>query len=311
MNYKLRHIHLFVILLLVLILSCIKFSSFNLGFFKFRELATVQDATAQHAAALAAQHAAAASSSASPPAPPAADADADTTAPPATDTAASDTTAPAAASDGVATDTYNHYYQQDAANAPLVIFNTNVNGESIGSYTPVEETDYASATDETACNALEGGKWSEGSCIEESGFTNLGPRQLYGNGSPMLPTLSGPAGGSNVVNSKKVKQGFMTGGLKNFFNNLFGIKEGLASKPPSADADGGDEWILKSKIVPPVCPKCPEQTKCDCGATCPPCPAPARCPEPAFECKKVPNYRSTNDNYLPRPVLADFSQFGM
>jgi len=46
---------------------------------------------------------------------------------------------------------------------------------------------------------------------------------------------------------------------------------------------------------------------------CPPCPACARCPEPSFECKKVPNY-SVNSNgsmSVPRPVLADFTQFGM
>ena len=47
------------------------------------------------------------------------------------------------------------------------------------------------------------------------------------------------------------------------------------------------------------------------GNKCPPCPPCARCPEPAFECKKVPNYRSTDDRYLPKPVLNDFSQFGM
>ena len=41
---------------------------------------------------------------------------------------------------------------------------------------------------------------------------------------------------------------------------------------------------------------------------CPPC---GRCPEPAFDCKKVPNYGSTNSEYLPTPVLSDFSQFGM
>jgi hypothetical protein len=43
---------------------------------------------------------------------------------------------------------------------------------------------------------------------------------------------------------------------------------------------------------------------------CPPCPPCARCPEPSFECKKVPNYSSGNDQYLPRPVLNDFSEFG-
>ena len=48
--------------------------------------------------------------------------------------------------------------------------------------------------------------------------------------------------------------------------------------------------------------------------TCPepqPCPPCGRCPEPSFDCKKVPNYSSTNSEYLPVPVLTDFSQFGM
>jgi hypothetical protein len=44
--------------------------------------------------------------------------------------------------------------------------------------------------------------------------------------------------------------------------------------------------------------------------TCPPCPACERCPEPAFECKKVPNYRSPSiGQYLPMPILTDFSKF--
>ena len=45
--------------------------------------------------------------------------------------------------------------------------------------------------------------------------------------------------------------------------------------------------------------------------TPPPCPPCGRCPEPSFDCKKVPNYSSTNSEYLPMPVLNDFSQFGM
>ncbi len=44
--------------------------------------------------------------------------------------------------------------------------------------------------------------------------------------------------------------------------------------------------------------------------SCPPCPACERCPEPAFECKKVPNYRSSSmNNYMPVPILNDFSRF--
>ena len=82
---------------------------------------------------------------------------------------------------------------------------------------------------------------------------------------------------------------------------------------PASDIAPGQEnmYILKSEIVPPVCPMCPEAAACPRQEKCPPCPACARCPEPAFECKKVPNYSSSNENYLPRPVLADFSQFGM
>ncbi len=47
---------------------------------------------------------------------------------------------------------------------------------------------------------------------------------------------------------------------------------------------------------------------CPTPQPCPPC---GRCPEPSFDCKKVPNYSSTNSEYLPMPVLNDFSQFGM
>ncbi len=83
--------------------------------------------------------------------------------------------------------------------------------------------------------------------------------------------------------------------------------------PNGYDGAPGDEdmYILKSEIVPPVCPACPTQTTCPRQEPCPPCPPCARCPEPAFECKKVPNYRTDNSQYLPRPVLSDFSQFGM
>jgi hypothetical protein len=78
-----------------------------------------------------------------------------------------------------------------------------------------------------------------------------------------------------------------------------------------------DLYILKSEVVPPVCPACPNVTVCpnnNNNKPPPPCPPCARCPEPSFECKKVPNYSSNSNNstnYLPRPILTDFSQFGM
>ena len=82
-------------------------------------------------------------------------------------------------------------------------------------------------------------------------------------------------------------------------------------------------YILKSQIVPPVCPACPpviEGGGCPsaCKAKCAPCPRPPpippcppceRCPEPQFKCKKVPDYRNILPGNLPRPLLNDFSQF--
>ncbi len=96
---------------------------------------------------------------------------------------------------------------------------------------------------------------------------------------------------------------------------------------PSDNIPEGDEdlYILKSKIVPPVCPKCPDARACPREKPCPACKPCGRCPEPAFECKKVPNYNvlntssypSANSNggnnnvndILPRPMLNNFSTF--
>ena len=73
------------------------------------------------------------------------------------------------------------------------------------------------------------------------------------------------------------------------------------------------KYILKSEIVPPVCPKCPDSRTCPREKPAPPCPPCARCPEPAFECKKVPNYSAIDaanaGNILPMPRLNSFAQF--
>jgi hypothetical protein len=97
-----------------------------------------------------------------------------------------------------------------------------------------------------------------------------------------------------------------------------------------------DLYILKSQIVPPVCPVCPTAAMCadKIKAKCPPCPACARCPESNFDCKKVPSYYSSSESRnpyssygrggfdatgsfngsssnMPVPVMSDFSTFGM
>lgn len=103
---------------------------------------------------------------------------------------------------------------------------------------------------------------------------------------------------------------------------------------PASQIPPGQEdlYILKSQIVTPTCPTCPACPAFSPAASdksmsttsmmpasqqqqskekCPPCPSCARCPEPAFDCKKVPNYSAMNNEFLPIPVLNDFSSFGM
>jgi hypothetical protein len=71
-----------------------------------------------------------------------------------------------------------------------------------------------------------------------------------------------------------------------------------------------DLYILKSEVVPPVCPACPAASSCPRQEPCPACPPCGRCPEPSFECKKVPNYNAINNQYLPAPFVNSFSSFG-
>lgn len=84
---------------------------------------------------------------------------------------------------------------------------------------------------------------------------------------------------------------------------------------PASQIPPGQEdlYILKSEVVPPICPACPSITAIPRQEPCPACPPCGRCPEPSFECKKVPNYNAglNGGDFLPVPVLSDFSSFGM
>ena len=127
------------------------------------------------------------------------------------------------------------------------------------------------------------------------------------NGNPL--NLFGLMGGANDISSPSNIFTTSDGrqGIANTQNTIKGI--------PSSQIPSGqhDLYILKSQVVPPVCPACPPVylDKKELGKECPPCPACARCPEPSFDCKKVPNYELGPQNtFLPRPVLNNFSTFG-
>jgi hypothetical protein len=77
----------------------------------------------------------------------------------------------------------------------------------------------------------------------------------------------------------------------------------MAAVPKSSIPLGSEElYVLRSEVASLM--NKPAQTPC------PPC---GRCPEPSFSCKKVPNYNDVHseNNYLPKPVLSDFSTFAM
>ena len=103
------------------------------------------------------------------------------------------------------------------------------------------------------------------------------------------------------------------------FNNTIGNSNNSSVYYPNqgiskSDIPKGQEdlYILKSEVVPPVCPVCPslsvQQSMLD-KKKCPPCPACARCPEPGYECKLVAA-PSNNPSSFPKPILNDFSTFG-
>jgi hypothetical protein len=139
-----------------------------------------------------------------------------------------------------------------------------------------------------------------------NGYPNYNTNQYYGPYGGTVGSVTGPNG--NTAYYAQGPYGNTVAGTTNneYYNSL---PPGIPASqiPPGQE----DLYILKTEVVPPVCPACPQSSACPRQEPCPPCPACARCPEPAFECKKVPNYSAMSDEYLPAPVLNDFSQFGM
>lgn len=150
---------------------------------------------------------------------------------------------------------------------------------------------------------------------------NISSSQYYGSTGNRIQTndesnnesnnnYGGPYGGSvdNYHGPRMTKYNVQQNAQSHFDPYDSALPPGI----PGSQIPRGDEhlYILKSEVVPPVCPVCPS----NCNSRkepCPACPPCGRCPEPSFECKKVPNYNAINDSYLPVPVLNDFSSFGM
>jgi hypothetical protein len=146
-----------------------------------------------------------------------------------------------------------------------------------------------------------------GNAVAGTANTGYNSNQYYGPYGGSAGAVTGPAG--NTAYYAQGPAGNTVAGTTSNTDYYSTLPPGIPGNqiPPGQE----DLYILKSQVVPPVCPACPTSAACPRQEPCPPCPACARCPEPAFECKKVPNYNAINNEYLPAPILNDFSQFGM
>jgi hypothetical protein len=151
---------------------------------------------------------------------------------------------------------------------------------------------------------MNGGDENDPSDMITSSFKHTKYNKAYNNSSDREKT------NNNMYDS--VSQGAMNGSM--YSNSDSGSGSDLGSGGGGgggSDSSNGitrdqipngqeDMYILKSQIVAPVCPACPPFPPINCdklingGKKCPPCKPCGRCPEPAFECKKVPNYSSSS-----------------
>ena len=129
--------------------------------------------------------------------------------------------------------------------------------------------------------------------------TDVNETTYYGPNGGQATTVTGPGGNTYASYDSSA-----------YYNSL---PQGVSrSQIPSGQED---LYILKSQVIIPVCPVCPSPiVKCPDSTDvtkCPACPACMRCQESPYECKKVPTYKAFNQDYMPVPVLSDFSSFGM
>jgi hypothetical protein len=159
-------------------------------------------------------------------------------------------------------------------------------------------------------------------------YTTTGPTvssdsEMYNNNTNTYTATTGSSGtaysGPNATVYTTDTPYTSTSG-SSAYNNGYDYSSSEPQGVSRSNIPEGDEdlYMLKSQIVPPVCPACPGCNKTvninssSNGDKCQPCPACARCPKPAFDCKKVPNYKTIDDSFLPSPVMnTAYTTYGM
>lgn len=112
-------------------------------------------------------------------------------------------------------------------------------------------------------------------------------------------------------------------GVLMLVNLGYSVKEGMESqgylnkedddKEDKEKDEDEDKYILKSQIVPPVCPKCPDVTVCPNNSSAPtgwvPQPFANRDYNSQYNVAPGSGTGPLTSSYEPRPMLTDFSQF--
>jgi len=108
-------------------------------------------------------------------------------------------------------------------------------------------------------------------------------------------------------------------GVLMLVNLGYSVKEGMEANDDKKNTekdeeeDDNDKYILKTQIVPPVCPKCPDVTVCPNNSNTPTgwVPQPFANKDYNSQYNVAPGSGSgpLTSAYEPRPMLTDFSQF--
>ena len=202
--------------------------------------------------------------------------------------------------DGNSDPSVSTYYGQNGGSAKVITTNdgkqaveiTGPNGSKIY-YTGDNKNAYSSQ--DSTLNQYSASSNSTGSDYNDAFTTST----YNGQNGGQANLYTGPAGNTYATYDSSA-----------YYNSLpQGIPRSMI--PPGQE----DLYILKTEVVPPVCPAPTIIEKCNNdnfdATKCPPCAPCGRCSEPSFDCKKVPNYKAFNPDYMPVPVLSDFSSFGM
>jgi hypothetical protein len=143
---------------------------------------------------------------------------------------------------------------------------------------PLVENSYSNSTEYASADG------TSDSMTNTSNYNSNTSSNSNSNNSSNNSNSNSNSNNSNSNSNSNNSSNNNSNGMFNSLNNMFNSSNNSSNSTESS------------------CPSCPAPQPC------PPC---GRCPEPSFDCKKVPNYSSTNSEYLPMPVLSDFSQFGM